>query len=169
MLLLLCVGTPEHFFTLWSDAISPTSAVVVKPSRLPPDKITCWAPTMLHVGRRGGTIDHKTFAPLPRRNSFKVSVFGGIQAIKHYSNALAQNPLKRALFPMLAGKALVCHCQAHEVCHADVLVQAYESEVMACSKISCPVTLQQNYESFFAAPQGFSRSADGGGLHSSRD
>ena len=40
---------------------------------------------------------------------------------------------------------------------------------MACAKIPSPVTVQQHYESFAAAPQGFSRSADGGGVHSSGD
>ena len=40
---------------------------------------------------------------------------------------------------------------------------------MACAKIPSPVTLQQHYESFAAAPQVFSRSADGGGVHSSGD
>ena len=103
------------FFTLWSGAIAPDSAAVVKPSRLSADKITSWAPTMLYVGR-GGTIAHKTFPASPWGNSFKVLVFGRTQAIKHHSNALVQDPLKRALLPTFAGKALVCHCPAHEEC-----------------------------------------------------
>ena len=114
-------------------------------------------------------MNHKTFPPSPWGNSSKVSVFGLTQGIKHYSNALPQDPLKRALLPTFAGKALVCQCPAHEECHADVFVQASESEVMDCSKISFPKTLQQRCESFAAAPQGFSQSADGGGVHSSGD
>ena len=158
----------RKLFALWSGATSPTSATVVKPSRFLADKIASWPPTMLYGGR-SGTIDQKTFPPSPWSNSLKVAVFGRTQAIKHYRNALAQHPLKRALLPTLAGKALVCHCLAHEECNADVLVQTYECEVTACAKIPSPVTLQQHYESFAAAPQGFSRSADGGGVHSSGD
>ena len=56
-------------------------------------------------GVRGGTIDQKTFPPSPWSNSFKVAVFGRTQAIKHYRNALAQHPLKRALLPTLSGKS----------------------------------------------------------------
>ena len=129
----------RKLFALWSDTISPASAAVVKPFRLPVDKITSWAPTVLYMWS-GGTIHQMTFPPSPNGNSFKMAVFGRTQAIKHYRNALAQDPLKRALLPTLAGKALVCHCLAHEECHADVLVQTYESEVMACAKFSCPVT-----------------------------
>ena len=90
------VSRDSHgFFTLWSGAIAPDSAAVVKPSRLSADEITSWAPTMLYVGR-GGTIAHKTFPASPWGNSFKVLVFGRTQAIKHHSYALVQDPLKRA-------------------------------------------------------------------------
>ena len=123
---------------------------------------------MLFVGR-GGTIAHKTFPASPWGNSFRVSIFGRTEAIKRYSNALSQDPLKRALLPTLAGKTLVCHCPAHEECHADALAQAYESEVMIPSEAFTPAILQRNDTGFVTEPHGFSQSADGGGVHSSGD
>ena len=87
---------------------------------------------------RGGTIAHRTFPASPWRNSFKVSVFGRTEAIKRCSNVLGRDPLKRALLPTLPGRTLVCHCPAHEECHADALAQACESEVMIHPEVFVP-------------------------------
>ena len=161
------LGPPEIFHTLVRRHRSGLS-YRCQALRLSADKITSWAPTMFHLGRFG-TIAHKTFPASSWGNSFKVSVFGRNQTIKHHSNVFVQDPLKRAILPTSAGKALVCHCPAHEECHADALVQAYESEVMVCSNIPTPVTPQQNDTSVVAAPHGFSRSADGVGVRSFGD
>ena len=125
------VGTPENFShsgrTLSLRHLQPLSSPpVFLQTRSPLGHPQCC--TWGEVGPLITRLSHRHLGA----NSFKVSVFGRTQAIKHYSNALAQDPLKRALLPTFAGKALVCHCPAHEECHADVFVQAYESEVMAC-------------------------------------
>ena len=94
-------------------------------------------PTMLHVGR-GGTIAHKT-----RGNSFRMPVLGRTWAIKRYSNALAQDPHKRALLPTPADKTFVFHSPSTVKCHADALAQAYESNVFTSLATSFPFTREQ--------------------------
>ena len=125
-------------------------------SLLPADKITSSAPTMLYVAS-GGTTNQKTFPPAPWAT---VSTWQFLDAHRQSNTAGT---------PLLKIRSSEPFYQAHEECHAHVLVQTCESEVVACAKISSPVTLKQHYESFVAAPQGFSRSAGGGGVHSSGD
>ena len=52
---------------------------------------------------------------------------------------------------------------------ADALAQSYESEVMVLSKAFTTAILQRNDTGFVTEPHVFSRSADGGSVHSSGD
>ena len=114
---------------------------------------------------------------LPTHRSFCESgpQFQGIKFLgaPRQSSATAMPSLKtrssELSLPTLAGKTLVCHCLAHEECHADALAQAYESEVMIPSEDFTPAILERNDTGFVTEPHGFSQSADGGGVHSSGD
>ena len=168
--LIVLFASPDSrgLFTLWTDVTTAGPKTDVKPSRLQETGSPLGHPRCCTWA---GEVPLRTrpFQHLPAGNSFRVSVFGRTEAIKRYSSALAQDPHKGALLPTLAGKTLVCHCLAHEECHVDALVQTYESEVIIYSEAFTPATLQRNDASLVTEPHCFSRSADGGGVHSSGD
>ena len=88
----------------------------------------------------GGTVSGCRFLAAPKQSNVS-------------SNVLAQDPLKRALLPTLAGKTLICHCQAPEECRADALAQAYESEAMIHSQTFTPPQPSSKATHDWLAPQ----------------
>ena len=63
-------------------------------------------------------------------NPFQVKRFGRVGAISKYEAMLKSTPSLERQLGQLNDKVLLCHCEASEPCHRDVLIKAWEDKFL---------------------------------------
>ena len=85
-----------------------------------------WDQSWIYIGRGQR---RRGLAPSTWGNPFKVSDVGRQEAVASYRRMLLSDSQLRARLTELRGCVLVCHCEAEEACHGDVILELLEAEL----------------------------------------